>query len=165
MVTGGSAVAFWGEVRTTADIDVVVQIAPSDIQSLVSSLKDEAYIDEEDVREAVSRKRMFNAIFNSTSFKVDFAVLDTGDRYEQEKFSRRRKLALADGPVWVIAPEDLVLSKLRWMKSAGGSERQLRDCRGIIALNGDKLDLDYMRKWAAALDLLEEFELLLPKGL
>lgn len=150
--------AFWGEVRTTADIDVVVQIAPSDIQSFVSSLKGEAYIDEDDVREAVARKRMFNAVLNSTSFKVDFAVLDAGDRYEQEKFSRRRKLALADGPVWVIAPEDLILSKLRWMKSAGGSERQLRDCRGIMALNGDNLDMDYMRKWAAALDLREEME-------
>jgi hypothetical protein len=164
MVTGGSAVAFWGEVRTTADIDIVVQIAPSDIQRLVSSLKEEAYIDEDDVREAVARKRMFNAVLNSTSFKVDFAVLDAGDRYEQEKFSRRRKLDISGAPVWVIAPEDLILSKLRWMKSAGGSERQLRDCRGIMALNGDNLDMGYMRKWAVSLNLLEELESLPLKG-
>jgi len=156
MLTGGAAVSFWGEVRTTVDIDVVVQISPSDIGALVASLKDEAHIDEEDVREAVSGKRMFNAIFHATSFKVDFAVLDTGDPYEREKFSRRRKLELAGGQVWVITPEDLVLSKLRWMKSAGGSERQLRDCRGIMALNGANLDMAYMRKWAVLLDLREE---------
>ncbi len=158
MLTGGAAVSFWGEVRTTVDIDVVVQIAPSDIWNLVSSLKDEADIDEEDVREAVSGKRMFNAIFHATSFKVDFAVLDSGDPYEREKFSRRRKLQLAGGQVCVIAPEDLVLSKLRWMKSAGGSERHLRDCRGIMALSGGSLDMDYMRKWAVPLDLREELE-------
>ena len=157
MVTGGSAVSFWGQVRTTADIDIVVRISPSRISVLMAALKDEAYIDEEDVKEAVSEKRMFNVIYNITAFKVDFAVMDEANLYAKEGFSRRKKLEIAGRPLWVISPEDLVLSKLRWMQSAGGSERQLQDCRSIMDLNKGRLDLAYMQKWAPQIGVEKEY--------
>lgn len=157
MVTGGSAVSFWGQVRTTADIDIVVQISPSRVPGLVAALKDEAYIDEEDVKQAVSEKRMFNVIYNRTAFKVDFAVMDGTDLYAKKAFSRRKRLDIAGQPLWVISPEDLVLSKLRWMKSAGGSERQLQDCRSILELNKGVLDVKYMEKWAPRIGVEQEY--------
>ncbi|MBI4655505.1 MAG: nucleotidyl transferase AbiEii/AbiGii toxin family protein [Elusimicrobia bacterium] len=160
MVTGGSALSFWGHVRTTMDIDIVVQISPSRIPELIAAVKDESYIDEDDVRLAVSEKRMFNVIFNATVFKVDFAVLDDTKPYQKESFSRRKEFELAGQPLWVITAEDLVLSKLRWMKSAGGSERQLQDCRSIMELNKGMLDTKYMEKWASVLGISDEIKLL-----
>lgn len=157
MVTGGSAVSFWGQIRTTADIDIVIQIPPSRIPALVTELKAEAYIDEEDVRQAVSSKRMFNVIYNTTAFKVDFAVMDESNPYSKEGFSRRKKLEIAGRPLWVISPEDLVLSKLRWMQSSGGSERQLQDCRSIMELNKGTLDLKYMKNWAPLIGVEQEY--------
>ncbi len=160
MVTGGSAVPFWGQVRTTADIDIVIQIPPFRILGLVEALKDEAYIDEEDVKQAVSEKRMFNVIYHSTAFKVDFAVMDETSSYAKEGFSRRKKLEFTGQPLWVISPEDLILSKLRWMQSAGGSERQLQDCRSIMELNKGVLDLKYMEKWAPTIGIEKEYRAL-----
>ncbi|MEK7722209.1 MAG: DUF6036 family nucleotidyltransferase [Elusimicrobiota bacterium] len=160
MVTGGSAVSFWGQIRTTADIDMVIQIPPSRILELVAELKDEAYIDEEDLKQAVSTKRMFNVIYNATAFKVDFAVMDEANPYAKEEFSRRKKLEIAGRPLWVISPEDLVLSKLRWMQSTGGSERQLQDCRSIVELNKGRLDEKYMEKWAQQIGVEKEYRAL-----
>lgn len=160
MITGGSAVSFWGQVRTTADIDIVVQVPPSRISELVKALKDEAYVDEEDVRQAVSEKRMFNVIYNATAFKVDFAILDESNPYSEEGFSRRKKLELSGRALWVISPEDLVLSKLRWMQSAGGSERQLQDCRSIMEVSKGAIDIEYMEKWAPIIGVEKEYSAL-----
>lgn len=160
MVTGGSAVSFWGRVRTTADIDIVIEIPLSRVSGLVAALRDEAYIDEEDVKEAILTKRMFNVIYNSTAFKVDFAVMDETNPYAKEGFSRRKKLEFAGKPLWVISPEDLVLSKLRWMKAAGGSECQFQDCRSIMELNKGGLDVKYMEKWAPLIGIEKEYRTL-----
>jgi len=157
MITGGSAVSFWGQVRTTADIDLVINIPPAKVPALSAALKGESYIDEEEVKEAVSRKRMFNAIYMDTAFKVDLAVLDETDAYAREAFSRRKKLEVGGRPLWVISPEDLILSKLRWMKAAGGSERQLEDCRSIAEVSADILDVSYIEKWAEVVGVSKEW--------
>jgi hypothetical protein len=60
--------------------------------------------------------------------------------------------------VQVVSPEDAILSKLEWAKESE-SERQLRDAAGVAATQGDRLDFEYLRKWAADLgvsDLLEK---------
>lgn len=52
--------------------------------------------------------------------KVSFIV--RGDRdYEVEKFERRRRIEVDGQPMWVISPEDLVLSKLAWNAGRCGS--------------------------------------------
>jgi hypothetical protein len=59
--------------------------------------------------------------------------------------------------VWVVAPEDLILSKLVWAKNSQ-SELQLRDVRRLLhAIPG--LDRNYLDYWAKKLgisDLLEK---------
>jgi len=54
---------------------------------------------------------------------------------------------------YVASPEDTVLTKLEWYRMGGEvSDRQWRD------VQGERLDLLYLRQWAAALgvaDLLE----------
>jgi hypothetical protein len=59
----------------------------------------------------------------------------------------------------VATPEDTLLAKLEWYRSGGEvSERQWRDVLGIMMVQGNKLDLAYLRQWAKELkvsDLLE----------
>ena len=59
--------------------------------------------------------------------------------------------------IFVISPEDLIISKLIWNKAAGGSERQLKDCMSIINLNRESLDFNYIEKWIENLKLENEF--------
>lgn len=41
MITGGSAVGFWGRIRTTMDIDMVIQIYTNQIDSFLDSIRNE----------------------------------------------------------------------------------------------------------------------------
>jgi len=58
------------------------------------------------------------------------------------------------------SPEDTVLAKLEWFRLGGEvSDRQWRDVLGVLKVQGERLDLVYLRRWAAALriaDLLEQ---------
>ncbi|MBI2405001.1 hypothetical protein HYV22_02375 [Candidatus Gottesmanbacteria bacterium] len=58
----------------------------------------------------------------------------------------------------VIAPEDLILTKLAWCKELP-SERHMQDCAGIWRVQKGKLDEGYLRRCADELgvaDLLHE---------
>ena len=80
------------------------------------------------------------------------------------KFSRRRFEEVdlfSDEPLElsVASPEDVILSKLLWYRRGGEtSENQWNDVLGVIAVNRDSLDMEYLREWARYLkiqDLLE----------
>ncbi|MDP2939309.1 MAG: hypothetical protein Q8O13_04410 [Candidatus Omnitrophota bacterium] len=157
MITGGSAVGFWGYIRTTMDIDILIKIQPKQILSFLKSIEDEAYVDIEEAKRAIFNKEMFNVIMHKTSFKVDIIPLDEKNAYAVEEFKNRVKIRFQDKEIFVISPEDLVISKLIWSKSAGGSERQLKDCESIYALNREKINLDYILKWVKSLELDSEF--------
>lgn len=59
------------------------------------------------------------------------------------------------------APEDTILAKLRWHRRGGGaSERQLSDVLGVLKVQRERLDLEYLREWAGRLGVLD-----LPEGL
>ncbi len=157
MITGGSAVGFWGHIRSTMDIDIVIQIEADTIDRFLQSLEEDAYINIETTRKLISNKKMFNVIHNSTCFKVDFIPLQE-DIYEVKKFNNRTKIAIQDIEIYVISPEDLIISKLLWSKKTGESERQIKDCESIYRLNSESLNIDYMKKWVKELHIEDKFE-------
>lgn len=158
MITGGSAVGFWGHIRTTMDIDIVIQIYGNKIDSFLKSIEDEAYVDIEEAKRAIFNRDMFNMIHNETCFKVDVIPLNEKDNYEIEKFKNRIKINFKNRDIFITGPEDLIISKLLWSKSAGGSERQLGDCESIYRLNRERLNLDYIKKWVKILTVEDEFK-------
>lgn len=160
MITGGSAVGFWGQIRTTMDIDIVIRIYVKDVDNFLNTVKKEAYVDIEEAKKSVLEKKMFNIIHNKMCFKIDIIPLDENNEYEVEKFNNKIKITLKNREIFVIAPEDLIISKLLWSKISGGSERQIKDCESIYKLNIDDLDLKYIEKWAATLKIKEDFNVI-----
>lgn len=75
------------------------------------------------------------------------------ETYRKIEFQRRRLVDIEGLPVAIVAPEDLLLSKLHWAKDSM-SELQLRDVRQIIASVVD-LDMPYIEKWAGDLGVDE----------
>src|SRR3989338_6388133 len=71
MITGGSAVGFWGHIRTTMDIDIVIQIHSIQVGSFLKSIEEETYVDINEAKRAISAQEMFNVILNETCFKID----------------------------------------------------------------------------------------------
>ncbi len=53
--------------------------------------------------------------------------------------------------------EDTILARLGWASKGGGSERQLEDVRGMVAVTGASLDRSYIRRWAGVLGVLDSW--------
>lgn len=157
MITGGSAVGFWGRIRTTMDIDIVIQMRSNQVNAFLEAIRNEAYVDIQEAKDAVQSESMFNIIHNETLFKVDIILLDESNNYEMRKFGRRIKIKFQDREIYIISPEDLIISKLIWSKSAGGSERQVADCESIWKINQESIDTDYIKQWIDVLNIREEF--------
>jgi hypothetical protein len=52
-----------------------------------------------------------------------------------------------------------VLAKLRWYRAGGeSSDRQWADVLGVLRVQAGGLDLDYMRRWAKNIDVLDLLE-------
>ena len=57
---------------------------------------------------------------------------------------------------YVVSPEDVVLLKLQWYRAGDcSSQIQLSDVIGVLTIQKDRLDFDYLQKWAAALGVAD----------
>ena len=93
---------------------------------------------------------MFNMIHNALVVKVD-CVVRKETEYRREEFARRRAVSVAGQRVFIVSPEDLILSKLDWAKESR-SQMQLDDVRNLLrAVQG--LDTAYLNRWADRLGL------------
>ena len=87
--------------------------------------------------------------------KVDIFIPGS-EAIDREEMRRRRLQTIADTQLVVATPEDIVLQKLIWYRKGGEvSDRQLRDVSGILKVQGDRLDWDYLKHWAESLNLSE----------
>ena len=132
---------------------------PADAARLSAALGDEFGADAETLFAAISRGSLFNVIHRDAIVKVDFVILKE-TAYRLEEFGRRRLVEVDGHPLWVVAPEDLILSKLVWA-SESHSELQLRDVRSVLRFQQATLDRAYLDQWAARLSvdtLLREVE-------
>ena len=159
MVTGSVASNYYGEYRSTVDTDIVIDPTPESLAEFVRILPDAFYISEDAAREALRLRRMFNIIHGSTGHKVDL-IIRKNDAYSVAAFQRRGPGVAGNVPVEIVAAEDLILSKLLWARRSG-SERQVRDASSVLETQSSNLDLDYLKHWAAELDLEEELQRLL----
>lgn len=105
------AANFYATPRMTRDIDLVIELRERDVGRMVALFQDEYYIDRDMVEQAVRRQAMFNMINNALVVKVD-CVVRKDSAYRQKEFSRRRRVIVDGEPVTIVAPEDLILSKL-----------------------------------------------------
>lgn len=155
MLTGSLAKTFYATPRMTRDIDVVIELELANTDRVVHAFSEHFYIDSSMVEEAVRTRGMFNLIHNESHVKVDFIVRKE-DPYRHTEFSRKRSFTLHGVQVWVVAPEDLILSKLYWAKDSR-SEMQMGDIRDLLkSVSG--LDLSYIAQWLDHLGVRELYE-------
>ncbi|HEY3449027.1 MAG TPA: DUF6036 family nucleotidyltransferase [Myxococcales bacterium] len=155
MVSGSMALGFFASPRMTRDVDLVVDLEERHVGPLCAALPDFEH-DPEEIREAVRTRRMFNVIHSDKVLKFDLIVRKEAP-YRVEEFSRRQQLAVGARKLWVVSPEDLLLSKLAWGKPSQ-SEVQLRDVRELLASSSLALDWGYLERWARDLDVSDFLE-------
>lgn len=154
MLVGSYASSFYGEPRSTHDIDLVIDLGPEKILSLVSAFDPTRYY----LSEAALREgRMGNLIDLETGDKVDCFLLDN-EPISRLAFSRRSKQRIMNIDADIASAEDTILSKLNWSKMAGGLPRQQADVREMLKARRGELDLSYLREQAKAMELSEALQ-------
>jgi hypothetical protein len=150
MLTGSMAMVDYAMMRMTNDVDVVLEVSPADAGRIINEFEPDYYVPHGRVRDAVSRKFMFNLLHQETLVKIDCVIKKDGE-FQKQAFSRRRQINFAGFDVWIISREDLILSKLNWAKNTG-SEMQMRDVAGILRNGYDK---NYVEAWAENLGVAD----------
>ncbi|HEX6642944.1 MAG TPA: hypothetical protein VF215_17640 [Thermoanaerobaculia bacterium] len=155
MITGSVASSVHGVPRATQDIDVVIEPTREQLVALMHRFEEPAYdADVDEALDAFRRRSMFSIIDRRGIWKIDF-ILRKSRPFSKKEFDRRRQIEILDVSVYAATAEDVLLAKLEWAK-LGESERQLRDAAGIIEIQGEKLNNDYVERWAAALDVEDQ---------
>jgi len=145
MVSGSTAMNYYAQPRMTRDIDMVVELRAADAGRVHAMFEADFYCDADTIRDAIGCQGLFNLIHTATVIKIDVIVRkDTA--YRCMEFSRRRAVMVEGTQLWIVAAEDLLLSKLYWAKDTH-SELQLGDVRNMIASVSD-LDWAYVERWA-----------------
>ncbi len=153
-ITGSEALGRYAEMRTTRDMDIVLDLPPARYEDTIRPSFEDEYLVAD--LAAWPTKAMGSVLHRTALAKVDL-ILRGDDPWSRSAMDRRVR---AEDPVigaaWFISREDLLLAKLEWWVG-GASDVQLRDCRSIIRLNPD-LDWTYVQRYAALLGVHEPLE-------
>ncbi|MGH9338543.1 MAG: nucleotidyl transferase AbiEii/AbiGii toxin family protein [Acidobacteriota bacterium] len=150
MISGSMAMNYYAQPRMTRDIDIVLALVSSDADRLEELFAEDFYLDRESIQRAIMTDGMFNLIHFDYVAKVDFIVRKNSE-YRRLEFSRRRRVEIEGQFLYMVSPEDLLLSKLEWGRETE-SELQFRDIRNLIDSVID-LDWAYIQQWANSLGL------------
>jgi phosphoribosylpyrophosphate synthetase len=155
MLSGSLALNAYTVPRMSLDIDIVIELHEEHLLDFFEIFKDDYYINENTVKEEIKRRGMFNVIDHKTGFKVDF-IIKKETEYRKHEFSRRIRESISDFDVWIVSPEDLVISKIDWIQQYQ-SDKQINDIQNLLSIS--TIDLNYIKLWCNKLNLYT-FELL-----
>jgi hypothetical protein len=155
LVGGSLASSLHGIPRATQDVDLVVELQLEHVEPLVEALAGDFYIDQNMAQDAVRRHASFNVVHWETMFKADVFV-SPRDAWSLEEMTRvRRELVdTPEGriPINFASAEDTLLHKLLWYKLGNEvSERQWGDILGMLHIQGNSLDEQYLDEWGQVL--------------
>ncbi|MBW4632522.1 MAG: hypothetical protein KME30_11675 [Iphinoe sp. HA4291-MV1] len=153
-VSGGVASSIHGEARSTRDLDLVIQVQSNQIDLLVQTLSASGFYcptgTVEDLK--LGRGKILNIIHTETIANADLIVMENKP-FAVSQMSRRKLLDIPSiSNFWIASPEDTILQKLLW-GSQRKSEKQWRDVLGILKLQNDTLDDNYLTEWASRLEI------------
>ena len=158
-IGGSVASSAYGTARSTLNVDLVINLLPTHIQPLTEKLKNEYYVDVEMIEDAIKTKSSFNLLHLQTMLKVDEFILKD-HAYSYMEFERKVKDKLEDDEkaisIYLCSPEDIILNKLEWYKLGGEiSEKQWIDILGVIKVQSEDLDKEYLKNWAKQLQVFD----------
>ncbi len=152
-IGGSFASMYYGEMRTTQDIDIAVVLPLEQASRFVQAFQAQGYyVDLEVLVDVLIYRRPFNIIDAESGFKADIFLVDPNEPTELERSAmarRRREIYDPDtgAETYLYAPEDVIIYKLKYYLS-GRMDKHLRDIAAMLAVQGELLDFGYLEQWA-----------------
>ena len=151
---GGLAVATWGAVRATADIDFLADSDPSPLQ--VPEIRDrlKKFVEKEGgladwrVGGHDDPIPLLLRIELPDAYGVGADILWAHKRWQREALQRAPAVKVADAEIPVLHPEDLILMKL----DAGGPQ-DLLDVQAWLSCRPPEMNIERLKKTATRLRL------------
>jgi hypothetical protein len=149
MVAGSMSSSVHGRPRATQDARIVIDPRQGQLESLIALLEQDHYVSREAAFDALRHRTMFNVIHLEGGWKADLIILKNRP-FNRQEFDRRCQIDAMGQRFWVVSPEDIILSKLEWMKGRE-SEVQYSDAFGVAVTQWANLNMEYLRTWAGEL--------------
>ena len=147
-LTGGVVASYYGEQRSTQDVDIVIDVENIDTKqcdALFKALSQSFMVSQTAFREAFARKSMFQILDLETMLRADIYV----SGIIANRFERTTIAEVAPGYFLpIVSIEDAILSKLVWIRMGSGRSKQ--DVVRILQ-NKHKMDTDYLETTAKQL--------------
>jgi hypothetical protein len=148
------AATFYGVQRSTEDTDMIINPTQGQLTKFIELLGNAYYVNKDAAVEALKQGNMFNVIDIENVWKADL-IIRKPSAFSIEEFHRKRKENLLGKDLYILSPEDSILSKLLWAKQSR-SEQQLNDVMKIIEARAGSLDMKYLNKWAKVLEVEDD---------
>jgi hypothetical protein len=148
MLVGSYSSNVFGVARATKDADLVVELGQRRIGEIARLIGPGFRLQEQLTFETITGTVRYIIDVVDDPFRIELFRL-SNDPHDQSRFCRRQEVeAPALGRrVFLPTPEDIIVTKLRWSLHSGrGKDRD--DARDVIAVQGERLDFEYIHRWA-----------------
>ena len=160
---GAQAVVAYGVPRSSADVDVTLELAPDAPERFVRDMEARGFTLRVDDPEFVRQTRVLPFVHAATGMPLDVVLAGSG--LEDEFLGRAKNTDIGGVGVPLIDVADLVIAKI-----LAGRPKDIEDARGLWRLRGSSVDhrrvLRLLRLLEGALgqsDLVSDFEAITQK--
>lgn len=143
VMVGSFARNFHAFPRSTNDADIVLAVDAADLHRFEAELGTEFSLDPQTTFETNTGTFRHVLVHKDTEFKTELFLLSR-DAFDQERFRRRQAIQFNGHATYVLTAEDVVVTKLRWMRP-----KDVEDVRDVIAVKNAALDWNYIHHWTA----------------
>jgi len=157
MIVGSLSSNAYGIERSTKDADFVVQLGSIPLRKLLEYLPPGFHIEPQIGFETITSSTRYRVRYQPLAFLIElFEVND--EPYDATRFQRRIATTYGGQKSFLPRPEDVVVTKLRWSRGGKSRAKDVDDVRNVLAVQGDALDLTYIRHWCDQHGTRELFE-------
>lgn len=152
MIVGGITLGYYGNPRTTQDIDILLILEKNKTKNFVNFLeKNDFQVEEYEIEMGFKEKSHFTVLDKNSIFRID--IKGIYNDFDRESFNRRKRINFRGFDIYVNTAEDAIISKLMF-----GSFKDLNDAKSIILRQNDNLDYDYIKEKCKKYKLMDKLK-------
>lgn len=143
MIIGGFALPSYGAIRTTADLDLAVWIrTPLEFQTFLLKAERSGF-----KASIASYSNPVTVLTDQkTGMEIELWLRPDGIVWDQETLSRRKQIRIGSSDLYVVSPEDFIVSKLARTDRGVQDEK---DVKSVLVRMEGTIDREYLERRAA----------------